>query len=347
MKIILTVDPEIPVPPKHYGGIERIIDMIIPRYQGKGHEVTLFSHPESTVSCERIAWKGRNSGSKSDTLRNMLQLRGFVDKVDSSSLVIHSFARLVYLLPLFRKSIPLIQSYQRAITGRSVRFGRKFAGTNLTFTACSSSCAQSAGEGSGIKVVYNGVPVDRYPAATEVSPDAPLVFLGRMEKIKGPHVAVEVAKRTKRKLILAGNLSPSPVDRDFVERNVLSQCDGKQITYVGPVDDRQKGELLSRAACLLFPIEWEEPFGIVMVEAMACGAPVLAFPRGAAPEVVKNAVNGFLCKNVDEMCLAVDRLDEIERSSVRESVEKHYSDAVIAREYLSLYESLLADARLR
>jgi len=340
MKIVLTADPEIPVPPKLYGGIERIIDMLIVDYRRLGHEVTLFSHADSTADCERIAWRGKASTSKADTIKNVLQLRQYVKENATPDTVLHSFSRLAYLLPLLRRPTPLIQSYQRDITVSSHKWGTQLA-KNLTFTACSRSCALSGG-GYPAEVIYNGVPLERYPFAAEVAADAPLVFLGRMEKIKGPHTAVQVAKKTGRRLILAGNISPSPVDREFVDREVLAHCDGKQISYIGPVDDAQKGELLRNAAALLFPIEWEEPFGIVMVESLVCGTPVLAHPRGAVPEVITDGVDGFVCRDVEALCAAVGRIKEISRKQCRATVEKRFSDKVIAGQYLDLYRRVLA-----
>jgi glycosyltransferase involved in cell wall biosynthesis len=336
MHIVLTVDPEIPVPPRHYGGIERIVDLLGRGLTARGHRVTLFAHPESEVPCERVAWEGRSSASRRDTLANAWQLHRYARRERPD--VVHSFARLAYLLPLLPRHVAKVQSYQRAVTPRSVRWGQRLArrGT-LSFTACSRSCASSCG-GVGLwEVIYNGVPLDRYQPAESVPADAPLVFLGRLERVKGPHHAVAVARRTGRRLLLAGTVPTGGDEHDYCKAEVLAHCDGRQVEYVGPVDDRQKNELLRCAAALLFPIEWEEPFGIVMAEALACGTPVLAFPRGAAPEVVAPGVNGFLCRSAGEMAEAVSRLPELSRAACRRTAAERFSADVIVGHYEAAY----------
>jgi glycosyltransferase involved in cell wall biosynthesis len=128
-------------------------------------------------------------------------------------------------------------------------------------------------------------------------------------------------------------------ERAYFEQEVALHCDGKQIEYVGPVTDVQKNALLSQAAALLFPIEWEEPFGIVMIEALACGTPVLAFARGAVPEVIEHGANGFLCHSLEAMAEAVSCIPSLDRRYCRESYEERFSDRVIVEQYERLYRS--------
>ena len=164
-----------------------------------------------------------------------------------------------------------------------------------------------------------------------------MIFLGRIEKIKGCHTAIEVAKATNNKLIIAGNISKLPEEIDYYEEEIKPKIDGKQIMFVGEVNDVQKNEWLGKAKALLMPIEWNEPFGIVMIEAMACGTPVLGFNRGAIPEVIDHGVNGFISENKEEMMKHVQQCETIDRSAVRRIAEERFSVEKIGSEYLSLY----------
>jgi len=225
-----------------------------------------------------------------------------------------------------------------------VRWGHRLSRGTLSFTACSRNCADSGGRLGNWHVIYNGVPLERYDFVDEVPEDAPLVFLGRLERCKGPHHAVAVARQTGRRLVLAGNAPTQGEEAEYCRTHVLAHCDGRQIEYVGPVDDAGKNRLLGRAAALLFPIDWEEPFGIVMVEALACGTPVIAFPRGAVPEVLTDGLNGCLCRDADEMAAAVGRCRFLSRATCRQTVEQRFSAGVIVSQYESLYRSLLTRA---
>lgn len=251
--------------------------------------------------------------------------------------VVHSFGRLAYLLPILRNRVLKIQSYQRHVAGSRVALGRKLSGGTLLFSACSSYCAGTAGDNGAWHVVFNGAPRDVFTSTEEIESDAPLMFLGRMERIKGPHTAIHVAKASGRKLMLAGNIPDTAEARGFFAKEIEPHLDGKQINYVGPVEDAQKNILLGKAFAFLMPIEWGEPFGIVMAEALACGTPVLGFPLGAVPEVVKNGVNGFLCHSVEDMVNAVERIPLISRAQCRKDFEERFSDRAIVLAYEALY----------
>lgn len=333
MKIALTADPEIPVPPVHYGGIERIVVMLAQGLAARGHEITLFAHPESKSPGALVPWPGRSSVSPGDTFRNAATLARVVAKERFD--VVHSFSRIAYLTPILPLPVPKIMSYQREISPRTVRWGHSLSRGTLNFTAISRWMMHSVDDIGNWTLIPNGVPLACYSFRSAVAPDAPLVFLGRVEEIKGPHLAIEVARRTGRKLIIAGNI---PVDkRAWVEAHVLPHVDGDRVLYVGPVDDAQKNVLLGNAAALLMPILWEEPFGIVMAEAMACGTPVLGLRRGAVPEVVEDEVTGFVVDDLDGLVKAVARLPALDRSACRARVEALYSDQQVVDGYLSVY----------
>jgi len=187
--------------------------------------------------------------------------------------------------------------------------------------------------------VYNGVNLENYAFSPHVDDDAPLMFLGRLESIKGPHLAIEVAKRTNQKLILAGNKPDLPHEREYFEREVEPHIDGKQIIYAGPVNDEQKGRFLGRAKALLFPIQWGEPFGIVMTEALACGTPVIAMNHGAVPEVIRHGETGFICSTMDDMISSVEKIRAINRKNCRMDCESRFSSQVIVEQYLNIHHA--------
>jgi len=337
MDVAVTVDPELPVPPKLYGGIERIVDMLVRGLDQEGHEVTLFAHPESEVPCDLKAYPATASRGVLPTLQNM-------GTVSTSVLarnfdLVHSFGRLGYLLPVLPLSIPKLMSYQRAIPARTVTWGERLSRGTLHFSGCSHHLIEPYADRPNWHVVYNGVPMGKYSFEADVAADAPLVFLGRVEHIKGTHYAIDVAQQTGRRLVIAGNVDEE--HRDYFEERVEPHLDGEQIQFVGPVDDQEKDDLLGRAAAFLMPILWEEPFGIVMAEALACGTPVIGLKRGSVPEVVDHGTTGYVCTSVGEMVEAVEALGSIERGDCRRSMEEHFSDRAILRGYKNVYREML------
>ncbi|MDN5289005.1 MAG: glycosyltransferase family 4 protein [Mucilaginibacter sp.] len=332
MKIAITADPFIPVPPVLYGGIERIIELLINELTQQGHEVTLFAHRDSTVSCRLVPYPGENKDFKNALVINK---RLIAEKFD----LIHSFGRLVYLLPQLFRRTPVLMSYQREPTIRQIKRAMMISlkGT-LSFTGCSNYITDQIRPFAPVYTVYNGVDIRKYTPQYRVAQNAPLVFLGRIEPIKGPHTAIEIALTTGRPLLIAGNI---PADHtDYFDRQIKPLLND-QITYLGPVNDEQKNELLGKALALLMPIHWEEPFGIVMIEAMACGTPVLALRRGAVPEVVTEGLNGFSAETPEGLMGKVDLLAGMDRKKVRMSVEKLFSPGVITAEYVKIYNQLI------
>ncbi len=336
MKIALTADPELPVPPRLYGGIERIVDMLAIGLIERGHDVTLFAHPDSTTAGRLVPWPGGNSQSKADALRNAATLwRGVAG---GGYDVVHSFSRIAYLTPILPLAVPKLMTYQRAISPRTVRMGHALSRGSLHFSAISDWMMQDVARIGDWTMIPNGVPLASYTFRPAVAPDAPLVFLGRIEEIKGPHLAIELARRTGRRLVIAGNIPPEK--QAWVDEHVLPHVDGTRISHVGPVDDAQKNALLGQAAAFLMPILWDEPFGIVMAEALACGTPVIGMRRGAVPEVVVDGVSGFLGDTIDELEAAIHRIGEIDRAACRKHVETTYSAGVVVDRYLETYRRI-------
>ncbi len=340
MRILITADPELPVPPKFYGGIERIVDLLVTQMYARGHTVGLVAHRKSSSSVKKLfAWPGLHSQNKIDILRNTATLWTAVQQFQPD--LIHSFSRIFYLLPLLKSSLPKVMSYQRQPSRRTVKWGVKLAQGNLTFTGCSEHiCRQGKAAGGVWHPIHNCVNLEKYTFQPTVFSDAPLVFLSRVERIKGAHTAIAVAKKTGRRLLIAGNYSTTGKKRSYWEEAILPHLGKDGIEYVGIVNDRQKNALLGKALALIVPIEWEEPFGIVFAEALACGTPVISCPRGALPEIVRQGIEGYLVNSMEEACRAVKNLSQINRYDCRQRVEQCFSASIIVDKYEQLYYSL-------
>ena len=334
LRIMLTADPELPVPPVFYGGIERIVAMLAEGLADRGHDVTLVAHADSTAAVRRVPYT-RGDRSDVSTIAHATVITRAWRRFRPD--IVHSFGRLASLGPLLLARVPKLMSYQREISPSSVRWGRRI-GWNLTFAACSHHMIQPVRTLAAWRVIHNAVDVRRYHFAPVVPPDAPLVFLGRIEPIKGPDLAIDIARRAARRLIIAGNVTAE--FQSFFDEKIRPHVDGRSIEYAGPVDDAAKDRLLSGAAALLMPIRWEEPFGIVMVEALACGTPVIALSRGAVPEVITDGVTGAVCRDLDGMIAAVDRVDSFDRAACRQAAETQFSQTMLVNEYEAVYQEL-------
>jgi glycosyltransferase involved in cell wall biosynthesis len=341
VRILLTVDPEIPVPPRLYGGIERIADGLIQELRGRGHEVGLLANPESTCEVDYFyGWRGGQSQRNADTLRNTLALLRSVDKFRPN--LVHSFARLMYLLPILPRRMSKIMSYQRGAGGKQIRIASKLGGRSVKFTGCSEYIAKMGRPwGSQWTAIPNFVDTDFFQFRPDSRDGAPLVFLSRIERIKGAHTAIALALKAGRRLILAGNRVTHGEGERYWKTEIEPFIGKEGIEYIGPVNDREKNDLLGSAAAMVVPIEWDEPFGIVFAEALACGTPVISCPRGALPEIINDGQHGFLIRSFNEGIQAIKRLDEIERSVCRRRAEERFSRQVVVDQYEALYASSL------
>ncbi len=343
LRIALIADPYLPVPPQEYGGIERVIAMLASRLVANGHRVTLFAAPGSRIQGEVVTYGVAPHVGVVPRCRELGQVAWPLWRRRHEFDLVHSFGRLAMLLPILPLRLPKVQSYQRQITPRSVRWGARLGRESLVFTSCSTAIRREVSHLGRWYTVFNGAPADRFTFAARVSSDAPLVFLGRIEQIKGPHRAIQVARMARRALVLAGNVPAE--HRAFFESEVRPFVDGERVRYVGPVNDAAKNRVLGGAAALLMPVEWEEPFGIVMAEALACGTPVIGLRRGAVPEVVEDGVTGFVCDTERDMVEAVAKLHTLERRACRERFERCFADDVIAKQYEAIYRELVAACR--
>jgi glycosyltransferase involved in cell wall biosynthesis len=334
------------VPPKLYGGTERVVSLLTEELVRRGHEVTLFASGDSVTSARLAAVSERalrldatnRERLAADTTRQLDLVFGnardfdvihchvdylaypFAGLVATPTLhTVHGRLDLPYLAPIYRqfKHVPLV-SISDAQRAPLADIGVTWAGT-----------------------VHHGLAPDRFTFSPEGGDY--LAFLGRLSPEKQPDVAIEVAKQTGLPLRIAAKVDAA--DRDYYERVVVPLLDHPLIEFVGEIGDAEKSAFLGGARALLFPIDWPEPFGLVMLEAMACGTPVIARPCGSVPEVVWQGVNGFVAESVAELVAAVGRLETIDRAECRRHFERHFSVTRMVDRYEALYRRACRHAR--
>jgi glycosyltransferase involved in cell wall biosynthesis len=340
MKILIVMDPGILIPVTGYGGHERLVEMFAKEYSRLGHEVHLLITDRSYIPNCTIHGLGKAGfpPTKNDANKAIFTAWNFLWKHRNKFDIIHNFGRLIYLLPVWNSSVKKIMTYGREITGSNINKLLKLPNRNIIFTGCSNNLISRSGANGTWHAVYNAINFNAYNLTEHVANDAPLIFLGRIEKIKGCHIAIAIAKETGNNLIIAGNVSPLEEEKKYFNEQIHPHIDGVQIKYVGQVNDVQKNEWLGKSKALLMPIEWNEPFGIVMIEAMACGTPVIAFNRGSVNEVVDENITGYKVNNKNEMIEAIRKIKFLNRADCRNKAEERFDVKVIAQEYISLSE---------
>ena len=338
MKILLIVDPGITVPPVGYGGIERIVDLLAKEYKKLGHDVTLISSKGSFVDGCKIITIGKAIYPPTRLIKflALIKIWFYLFSNRSEFDLVHNFGRLLNLIPILRSNVTKIMSYQREIVSGNSNFIFKINPNNLFYTGCSLKQISNKNLMGIWQCVYNTLDFDLIECNSVRLESNPLMFLGRLDKIKGCHTAIQVALKTKNKLIIAGNISPIQEEINYFNTEILPFIDNDLITYVGEVSNEIKYQLLRNSKALLMPIEWEEPFGIVMIEAMACGTPVIAFKRGSVDEIIENEINGFKVNNVQEMIDSIPNIHIIDRMVCRNFANNKFGIQRIANQYISI-----------
>ena len=336
MRIGLVAPPWAPVPPHLYGGIELVVDFLAQGLAAAGHEVVLFTTGDSTCPVPR-RWlleesEGVRIGFSVPEVRHVLAAYESLRDVD----LIHDHTVLGPILSDHYTELPVATTIHGELNGEMRDIYERIAPT-VAVVAVSNAQRRPAPELPVARVIHHGIDAADFPVGR--GDGGYLLFLGRLSPDKGAGRAIDVARKADVPLLLAGKMR-EPWERDYFEARVAPFL-SEQIQYLGEVGHQRKLELLAGAQALVFPIRWNEPFGLVMLEALACGTPVLAFPEGAAPEVVDDGRTGFLCHDEADMAEAVGRVDVLDRAACRAAVEGYFSTARMAREHLELFEGLL------
>jgi glycosyltransferase involved in cell wall biosynthesis len=343
VKISVISDPHIPIPPEQYGGTERIVHVICAGMEARGHVVNLIAGKGSnSYSGKLYIHQSPSRAYRSRVFRKIWFQILSIPQIWDSDIVIN-FGRVDYLELLLRTSKPLICRFANPILQSEVDFlnDRRKSGKNLMLIGISQSQVKQLKTPLDLTVVHNGVELNKFDFIDKVEQPPYLVFLGRLTQNKGVDIAISIAQQAGIHLKIAGNVSTVPDDIYFFESKVKPQL-GKGCEWIGPVNDIQKNELLGNALALLFPIQWDEPFGIVMAESLACGTPIIATRRGSTPEVVEHGRTGFLCESLKEMVEAVCQIQRINRQDCRYAAEMRFSAEVMVDQYMCIISQMLS-----
>ncbi|MBV9230247.1 MAG: glycosyltransferase family 4 protein [Chloroflexi bacterium] len=350
MKIAQIAPPWINIPPKNYGGTESVLYSLVEEQVALGHDVTLFAPGDAKTSAKLVSFFPKSLLQEGVPwtvhLKAFYHLQKALEQVEQQDFdIVHthlSSGADMYVFPLTaRLATPHVATLHSHFpfdrgpggwVGDADRYYMDWAPYVPIVAISETARAQEKQPLNFVGVVYNGIEMDQYRISNRKRENC-FVWLGRFVPEKGPHLAIEVAKQANVQLVLAGT-----IDRYVKSAMTYFQ---EQIKYIGPVDMKQKNSLLSRARGFLNPIEWEEPFGMVMIEAMALGCPVISFERGAAPEIVVHGKNGFLVHDVAEMVQYIPRIDEIDRDALRPYVEQKFSARVMTEIYIEVYEKVI------
>jgi len=333
----------IPVPPRTYGGIELFLSLLTEELVARGHEVFLFASEDSITKATLIAGTEKALWTRKDLRSPHAVINRYLKMVhDRLHLfdIIHNHADFfMFPLVLGNDKVPMVTTLHRPIDAEEAKVLRSFPSIN--YLAISYDQKKSAEE-QNIKimdVVYNGINPKEYEFNN--SPEDYFLFLGRLNKEKGVVAAIEIAKAADKKLVVAGNIA-GPAEWNYFFRDVQPRLNSDKISFVGEVDFKEKIKLLKNAKALLFPINRREPFGLVMIEAMACGTPVIAFNRGSVPEVIEDKKTGFVVEGKEQMIEAMENIDKIKRKDCRRAVEKNFTLKQMVDKYEDIYKKLIS-----
>lgn len=338
MKIALIAPPFISVPPGEYGGTELFIAQLSEGLQKAGAQVVVYANGESRVGAEvrwiyeRSQWpiKVQEEAWLKDLNHESWAVRDAINGCD----VIHFHTAQGLAFSRFA-SQPSILTLHGPHDAKLSEFYSYYPDVHYV---CISDAQCHQESMPRMRTIHHGIDLSQYQLVEHKQQY--LSFIGRIAPIKGTHIAIEVARRTGIPLKIAGEVQP--MYREYFEAKIKPKIDGQLVQYVGAANLQLKNELLGNSMAMLFPIQWNEPFGLVMVEAMACGTPVLAMPGGSVPEVIENGVSGYVCRTVPQMVKQVGDL-HFDPHAVRKYAEDNFSLQRMVRDYLALYEDALTE----
>ena len=340
MRIAIVAPPFIAVPPPAYGGTELFIAQLAETLTARGHHVIVYANGQSRVRCE-VRWLFAESAwpplqMAEANLRNIHHCAWALSDANLAEVdIVHTNDPGAVPMTRFVHA-PVVHTLHHVHEPSiSELYG---AHSRVSYVAISDRQREQESM-PHIQTIHHGIRVADYPFKD--GRRSYLAFLGRIAPVKGVHHAITVAQRTGIPLKMAGEIQPA--FRDYWECEIRPHVDGRLIEYIGEATPNVKNDLLMDALALLFPIEWEEPFGLVMVEAMACGAPVLALPRGSVREVVRDGVSGWICRNVEEMANRARDLPSISPTSCREYVTRRFSVEHMAERYERAFQNVLKE----
>ena len=336
------------VPPRLYGGTERIVSYLSEELVRQGHQVTVFATGDSRTRAELVACAPkalRLDPSVRDPLPHVLMMLEEVRRRSHEFDILHFHMDLLHF-PVFS---PVATHTVTTLHGRLdlpdlQPFYRRFR--EFPLVSISNDQRRPLPGANWAGTVYHGLPPEllRFNASAR---EGYLAFLGRISPEKGPDQAIEIARRAGLRLRIAAKVDNA--DREYFERRIEPLLEDPLVEFIGEIGEADKSDFLGNACALLFPIDWPEPFGLVAIESMACGTPVIAFARGSVPEVIEDGLTGFLVDHIDEAVRAVARLHELDRREIRRRFEQRFSVERMAGDYLNIYQTLghTSEARLR
>jgi glycosyltransferase involved in cell wall biosynthesis len=327
------------VPPRRYGGTERVVSYLTEELVRQGHEVTLFATADSQTSARLVPVVERPLRGDPMWIHHALIAVEKVFRRSEGFDVIHFHGDGLHY-PMLREALtPVVTTlHGRQDLPGLQRLYRVFS--HAAVVSISNAQRATLPHARWVGTVHHGLPLGLYRPGAGVG--GFLAFLGRISPEKRLDRAVEIARRVGLPLRVAAKVDPA--DRTYFEREIEPLLAGPGVEYLGEIGDAQKAEFLGEASAVLFPIDWPEPFGLVMIESMACGTPVLAFRGGAVEEVLRPGVTGAIVDSVDEAVAALPGVIALDRTRCRREFERRFSVARMAQEYVGVYEQLI-DAR--
>jgi glycosyltransferase involved in cell wall biosynthesis len=327
------------VPPRLYGGTERVVSWLTEKLVSLGHDVTLFASGDSVTNARLVPACKKALRLDPECIDPLAHHTLMVERVFSQAEefdLIHFHIDYLHF-PLSRRvQVPCITTlHGRQDLPDLIPLYKEFA--EVPLVSISDAQRQPLPWVNWVRTVYHGLPASSL--SLNEGGEGYLAFLGRVSPEKGLDRAIEIAIRSGMKLKVAAKIDRG--DRDYFAREIRPLLDHPLIEFIDEITASEKQDFLGNAAALLFPIEWPEPFGLVMIEALACGTPVIAHPFGSVPEIIPDGVGGFLVRDIDEAVEAVKRLGEIDRRECRRHFELNFTDERMARDYVRLYNQLI------